>query len=78
MENLPEEERDDPSLANAEFEMLMDALDEPSRTVLVLRYSEGLSVRQISRMLDISEDAAKQRLKRGRDTINHANILHRA
>jgi len=64
---LPESGSTDPALANVEFEMLMDSLDEPYRTVLVLRYCEGLSTRQISQVLEISESAVRQRLKRGRD-----------
>ena len=64
---LPESGSTDPALANVEFEMLMDSLDEPYRTVLVLRYGEGLSTRQISQVLEISESAVRQRLKRGRD-----------
>ena len=67
MDMLPETGHSDPALENVEFEMLMDTLDESYRTALVLRYGEGLSVRQISQVLDISESAVKQRLKRGRD-----------
>ena len=67
IETLPEEGIHDQAIANAEFDMLMDSLDEQYRTVLVLRYGEGLSVRQISQILEISESAVKQRLKRGRD-----------
>jgi len=67
MDVLPESGYTDPALANVEFEMLMDSLDEPYRTVLVLRYGEGLSTRQISQLLDISESAVRQRLKRGRE-----------
>ena len=67
METLPEEGCHDQAHANMEFGMLMDALNEPYRTVLVLRYGEGLSVRQIGDILGITDSAVKQRLKRGRD-----------
>jgi len=67
VETLPEEGYADPAQANVEFGMLMDTLDEPYRTALVLRYGEGLSVRQIGSVLGITESAVKQRLKRGRE-----------
>jgi RNA polymerase sigma-70 factor (ECF subfamily) len=68
-EALPEEGRLDAAQANIEFEMLMDSLDEKSRTALVLHYSEGFSVKEIGEALGISETAVKQRLKRGRDKV---------
>jgi len=67
IEALSEEGYSGAALENAEFEMLMDSLDETYRTVLVLYYAEGMSVRQISKMLDVTESAVKQRLRRGRD-----------
>lgn len=67
IDRLPESGSHDSALANVEFSMLMDSLKEPYRTVLVLRYAEGLSTRQIAQLLDISDSAARQQLKRGRD-----------
>ena len=67
IENIPEEGFHDTAQSNIEFMMLMDSLDEQFRTVLVLRYSEGLSVKEISEILGLTESAVKVRLKRGRD-----------
>lgn len=42
----------------------MDELEEPSRTALVLRYFEGLTLKQVAHRLNISHDAARQRVSR--------------
>jgi len=61
--------------------MLMDSLDEKYRAVLVLRYAEGFSVKEISNVLELTESAVKARLKRGRDKMkiiygeNKAEVL---
>jgi RNA polymerase sigma-70 factor (ECF subfamily) len=54
---------------NMEFSMLMDSLDEQYRLVLILRYAEQMSVKEIAAATDLSVDAVKQRLKRGRDKV---------
>ena len=69
MENMPEISVYDKEQANIEFMMLMDSLDERYRTALVLYYSEGFSVKEISEILDLSESAVKARLKRGREKV---------
>ena len=69
IENIPEEGFRDTGQENIEFMMLMDSLDEQYRTVLVLRYSEGFSVREIGEILGLTESAVKARLKRGRDKV---------
>ena len=69
LENMPEEVADDTTHANVEFMMLMDSLDERYRAVLVLYYSEGFTVGEISKILDLTESAVKARLKRGREKV---------
>jgi len=69
MDDIPEAGQNDAAQSNMEFMMLMDSLDEWYRTVLVLRYGEGFSVREISDLLGITESAVKARLKRGRDKM---------
>ncbi len=56
----------DQGQANAEFSMIMEQLDEHYRLVLILYYAQDCSIRQISELLGISQDAVKTRLKRGR------------
>ena len=43
----------------------VEALGRSRREAVLLRYFEGMSVRQVAERLNISEDAAKQRLSRG-------------
>src|SRR5439155_9295447 len=44
-------------------------LPETYRLPLILYYREGKSVRAVAEALEISEDAAKQRLARGREML---------
>lgn len=56
-------------LADEERRVLADVLDElpeEAREVVVLFYREGSSTRQVAELLDISEDAVRQRLSRTR------------
>ena len=69
LESIPDIGYSDTGHSNVEFMMLMDSLDESCRTVLVLRYGECLSIKEISEVLGISESAVKKRLERSRDKI---------
>ncbi len=63
----------DKAAADAEDEQLvwsaLAALPETVRTPLVLFYREGQSVAAVAAALDLSEDAVKQRLSRGRNEL---------
>ncbi len=63
----------DCALAAAEEEAMvwtaLGALPETVRTPLVLFYREGQSVAAVAAALDLSEDAVKQRLSRGRTAL---------
>jgi len=69
LDEIPEEVCSDADQSNIEFMMLLDSLNDTYRTVLVLRYGECLSVKEISRVLGISENAVKKRLERSREKI---------
>jgi len=71
LETIQEEGYSDTGQSNVEFMMLMDSLDDSYRTVLVLRYGECLSVKEISRVLSISESAVKKRLERSREKMKN-------
>jgi RNA polymerase sigma-70 factor (ECF subfamily) len=45
------------------------ALDEPYRTTLLLRFFEGVKPQEIARRVGASEEAVRQRLKRGLDRL---------
>lgn len=47
----------------------LEALEEPLRMCILLHHIEGYSVREVARMLKISEGAVKQRLFRGRKQL---------
>lgn len=66
LETPPEQSALDTGQANVEFQMLMDAFPEPDKTILLLYYDQRMRVREISECMDMSVDAVKARLKRGR------------
>ena len=72
LDAIPEEGYPDTGQSNIEFMMLIDSLDDSCRAVLVLRYGECLSVKEISQVLGISESAVKKRLERSREKIKVA------
>ena len=72
VETVPERAEHDPGQANAEFLDLLEGIDEKYRTVLLLYYGEGFSVREISGLLSLKEETVKTRLKRGRGAVRLA------
>lgn len=72
VETVPERAEPDAGQANAEFLALLDSIDEKYRTVLLLYYGEGFSVREISTLLSLKEETVKTRLKRGRGAVRLA------
>ena len=52
-----------------ELRMRLASLDEKLRICILLHYIEGFSVREVSRILGISESAVKARLMRGRKRL---------
>ena len=69
LDEIPEKGCADTGQSNIEFMMFLDSLDDSCRTVLVLRYGECLSVKEISQVLGISENAVKKRLERSREKV---------
>ncbi len=53
----------------SQLERLFQQLKEAEKIVLLMRYQDGLSVKNIASILKISESAVKMRLKRGRDHL---------
>ncbi len=60
-ENIPEEDY--------EISEIMKSLRRDYRVVIYLHYYEGYSVKELSKILKISESNVKVRLKRGRDKL---------
>ena len=53
----------------SQLERLFQELKEAEKIVLLMRYQDGLSVKNIASILKIGESAVKMRLKRGRDHL---------
>jgi len=69
MLNIPEEEE---HLSDINFENLAPVLEElhpEEKALLFMKYMDDLSLRDISKALRVSENAAKMRLKRARTRI---------
>lgn len=56
----------EPGHARVEFLDLLDSLDEKYRTVLLLYYGEGFTVKEIAQAMDLKVETVKTRLKRAR------------
>lgn len=54
---------------NIMFKAMLENLTEANRTVMALYYGDSYTIREISQILEISEDAVKQRLVRGRKEV---------
>lgn len=65
LENIPEPYADDME-GNIMFKAMLQNLSEKNRMVMALYYGDSYTIREISQILEISEDAVKQRLVRGR------------
>ena len=59
-----------------QLEKLFKELKADEKMVLLMRYQDGMSVKQISTSLSIGESAVKMRLKRSRDRL--AELLKQA
>ena len=68
MAEMPEEAVESDDRQNALREALLE-LDEKLRLPVVLHYIDGYSVREIARIMDISENAVKLRMMRGRKRL---------
>ncbi len=52
-----------------QLERLFGQLKEAEKIVLLMRYQDGLSIKNIASILEIGQSAVKMRLKRGRDHL---------
>lgn len=68
-EDLPESPVYDVNFDNAEWNIVMNSLDERYRLIMILYYVEGFKTSEISRMLNIPESTVRTRLARGRNHL---------
>jgi RNA polymerase sigma-70 factor (ECF subfamily) len=72
IENLSEVEDDDNSFLNMKVEKLKVALELISpeeKMILLLKYQDFLTIKEIGTALDIGESAVKMRIKRAKDKL---------
>lgn len=55
------------------LEKLIDELKPEDKTILLLKYKENLSIKQIQKITELSESAVKMRLKRAKEKV--ANLM---
>lgn len=60
----------------SQLEVLLKELKPEEKLILLMRYQDDMSVKQIAQTLEIGESAVKMRLKRSRDRL--ANLLKEA
>lgn len=68
LEHIPEPYADNME-ENIMFKTMLEGLSEANRMVMALYYGDSYTIREISQILDISENAVKQRLVRGRKEV---------
>ena len=69
LDEITEMGQDEPGHARVEFLALLDSLDEKYRTVLLLYYGEGFTVKEIAQAMELKEEAVKTRLRRARASL---------
>ncbi|MEP1487359.1 MAG: RNA polymerase sigma factor [Algibacter sp.] len=72
IENLSEDEDDDESFLQMKVDKLKVALElilPDEKMILLLKYQDGLSIKDIKGVLGIGESAVKMRLKRAKDKL---------
>lgn len=72
IENISGDEEDDESFLQMKVDKLKDALELISpedKMILLLKYQDGLTIREIEEVLDIGQSAVKMRLKRAKDKL---------
>lgn len=52
-----------------QLELVLDDMDPNDKLILMMRYQDGFSVKQMAKTLKIGESAVKMRLKRSRDKL---------
>jgi RNA polymerase sigma-70 factor (ECF subfamily) len=60
-----------------EWEELLQAVGEKYREILVLYYSEGFKIREISQLLDMPEATVKTRMRRAKAKLEHEYFADR-
>lgn len=65
----------DRSLAEAEWYLALNEIDEKYRVVLILYYADGFKVREIAEILSLNENTVKERLASARKQYERRVLL---
>ncbi|MBC8155049.1 MAG: sigma-70 family RNA polymerase sigma factor [Bacteroidetes bacterium] len=68
-DTTPAVDADDSEYSSQYLSEAMNGLAPQERQIMLLKYQDGLDIRQIAADLDLSESAVKMRLKRSRDKV---------
>lgn len=68
-EDIEREQQELKELQLSELEAVFEKLNEEEKLILLMRYQDGLSIKDIAHTLRIGESAVKMRLKRSRDHL---------
>ena len=71
-EHYGSQEQDDADIQNLKVEKLKEALEKISpeeKMILLLKYQDSLSIKDLCGVLDIGESAVKMRLKRAKEKL---------
>lgn len=72
IENLSEEEENDKSFLNMKVDKLkisLELISPEEKMILLLKYQDNLSIKEIESVLGIGESAVKMRIKRAKDKL---------
>jgi len=68
---MDEEEEPDQEINFSHLLVILEEIHPEEKAILLMKYQEQLSMREIGNILRISEDAAKMRLKRARTRVKY-------
>ena len=74
---MSEEDAREDGYGMAEWEQVLQSLDEKYRLVMLLYYVDGFKIREISEILDIPAATVKTRLVRGRKQLSEEMKMER-
>ena len=76
-DTVSEEDAREDGYGMAEWEQVLQSLDEKYRLVMLLYYVDGFKIREISEILDIPAATVKTRLVRGRKQLSEEMKMER-
>jgi len=76
-EDIEREQQELKELQLSELEVVFEALNQEEKLILLMRYQDNLSIKDIAQTMKVGESAVKMRLKRSRDHLAELIKQHR-